>query len=313
MLRDAAALEALEAATGQAERGQSAYWKDGVNTFEVKADGTVAGASVLGMVSRKTGPLHRLMHWVLQFPFRRMGARFTPLADSLDIGRLIARRQHRAYTYDLLRHSLTLALVRHFVPLDRLDEVSAVIGDGYGMMASHLLLANPGRKVIAVNLTKPLLLDMVFLRQAVPGVGIALVRDAADMVAALADPTVNAIAVQADNAAALTAAPVALAINIVSMQEMEPAVVAEYFRILRAGRAGRTAFYCCNKLWKRLSDGTEVSFSQYPWAAGDDIVLDEMCDWSQWVYSKTPPFWHYRKGEGRVIWHRLVWLAKDGS
>ena len=311
ILKDAAALEALEAQTGQVELGQSSYWRDGVQTFEVKADGAVTGASVLGMVSRKTGPIYRLMHWVLQAPFRRMGSRFSTLADSLAIGRLIARRQRRVYTYDLLRHSLTLALVRHHTPLDREDEVSAVIGDGCGMMSSHLLLAYPRRKVITINLTKPLLLDMVYLRQAVPGAVVALVRDAAEMAEALADSGINVIALQADHAAALMAAPVGLAVNIVSMQEMDPPVVAEYFRILRGTKAARLAFYCCNKLWKRLSDGTEVEFSQYPWREADQIVLDEPCSWSQWIYSKTPPFWIYRRGEKRVIWHRFCWLSKD--
>ena len=61
-----------------------------------------------------------------------------------------------------------------------------------------------------------------------------------------------------------------LAINIVSMQEMDPPVIAEYFRILRGNRAPRTAFYCCNKLWKRLADGSEVRFQAYPWSPTDD-------------------------------------------
>lgn len=310
MLKDIEALKALEAAADAAETSQSSYWRDGVKRFQVNADGTVEGSSVLGMVSRKRGPLNRAAHWLLQAPFRLMGARFRPLSRCLALGHLIADRQDRAFTYDLLRHGLTLALIRHHLPLDRTDEVSAVIGDGYGMMASYLLLDRPERKVIAVNLTKPLLLDLVFIRQAVPGIGIALVRDEAEMKAALADDSMRVIAVQADNAEALLAAPIGLAVNIVSMQEMDPPVVAEYFRLLRGNRAARTAFYCCNKLWKRLYDGTEVSFKDYPWLPGDEVLLDETCRWSQWVYDKRPPFWFYRRGAHRVIWHRLSWLAK---
>ncbi|CAA7621763.1 putative sugar O-methyltransferase [Magnetospirillum sp. UT-4] len=313
MLTGLDALRALEAEADAGERSQSAYWRDGVKEFSVQADGTVTGSSVLGMVSRKRGAFNRFAHWVLQAPFRRMGRRFAPLAQALAIGHVIAERQRRAYTYDLLRHSLSLALIRHHLPLDRDDRVSCVIGDGYGMMASHLLLDRPGRKVVSVNLTKPLLLDMVFIAQALPGIGIALVRSEAEMEAALADAGVRVIAVQADNAAAIAAAPVDLAVNIVSMQEMDPPVVAEYFRLLRATRSDRTCFYCCNKLWKRLVDGTEVKFSDYPWRPGDRILLDEVCTWSQWVYSKIPPFWHYRRGDWRVIWHRLAWLDKDGG
>lgn len=311
MLRDDGALEALERLTASDEKGQSAYWRSEVRSFEVKADGTVEGASVLGMVSRKTGPVHAFLHWLLQAPFRRMGRRFAALSPCLAIGRQIARRQGRAYTYDLLRHGLTLALLRQFDVLPGADGVSAVIGDGYGMMASHLLIGRPESRVISVNLTKPLLLDLVFIRQAVPGIGIAFVRDRAEMAEALADPAIRCVAVRADDAEALRSAPVALAVNIVSMQEMTPKVIAGYFDILRNNQAARTAFYCCNKLHKRLSDGTEVVFRDYPWRAdGDQTLLDEPCAWSQWVYSKTPPFWHHRSGQHRVIWHRLAWLAR---
>lgn len=313
MLKNDDALTYLDSQARETERSQSAYWREEIKTFDINAGGTMQGASVLGMMSRKRGLIHRAVHWVLQAPFRRMGRRFSRLGESLALGGLIARRQDRAYTYDLLRHSLTLALVRHFVPLDRKDEISLVIGDGFGMMASHLLLAEPKRKVATVNLTKVLLLDLVLIRQAVPGVGIALVRDRNELAQALADPAIQVIAVQADNADALTGAPIGLAINIVSMQEMEPAVVADYFRILRSSTARDLAFYCCNKLWKRLSDGTEVMFNQYPWHDGDRIVLDETCTWSQWVYSKTPPFWHHRTGEKRVVWHRLAWMDHSGA
>lgn len=310
MLLNVDALRALEADCEATERGQSSYRQSEVKEFTVHADGAVQGACVLGMISRKRGVVVTAAHWVLQFPFRHMGRRFLPLRYALSLGRLIAHREKRAFTYDLLRHALTLALIRHHLSLEDRNGVSAVIGDGYGMMASYLLLDRPERKVVVVNLTKPLLLDLVFIRQAVPGVGIALVRDEQDMRAALADPLVRVIGVQADHASSLAAAPIDLAVNIVSMQEMAPSAVAAYFHLLRASPAPRTAFYCCNKLWKKLSDGTEVKFHDYPWHKDDEILLDETCPWSQWVYSKRLPFWHYRKGESRVIWHRLAWLAK---
>jgi putative sugar O-methyltransferase len=304
------ALKALEAAAEQEERSQSSYWRNEVTSVRIKADGTLEGASVLGMISRKRGWYHRLAHWLLQAPFRMMGWGFKPLADSLALGHLIAERQQRAFTYDLLRHSLTLALIRHFIPLDRADQVSVVIGDGYGMMGSLLRLAAPQRKVIICNLNKPLLLDLVFVRQALPGEVVALVRTEAELTAALADPSIGTIGVQADNCAILTAAPIELAVNIVSMQEMDPPVVAEYFRLLRHNRADRTAFYCCNRLLKRLQDGTEVRFEQYPWQAGDQILLDGICRWSQVTYSPRPPFWTYRRARNRLTWHRLAWLSR---
>ena len=85
----------------------------------------------------------------------------------------------------------------------------------------------------------------------------------------------------------------------------------KYFRLLRGNKAGQTAFYCCNKLYKKMSDGTESRFNDYPWRDGDGILHDTICPWNQWYYDRTPPFWHYRRGKDRVIWHRLALLEMD--
>ena len=60
----------------------------------------------------------------------------------------------------------------------------------------------------------------------------------------------------------------------------------------------------------KLADGTELKFNDYPWQPGDEVLHDSICSWSQWYYDKKPPFWHYRKGKDRVIWHRLAYLEK---
>ena len=86
-----------------------------------------------------------------------------------------------------------------------------------------------------------------------------------------------------------------------------------YFWLLRGNKAERTAFYCCNKLYKKLADGTELKFSVYPWRPNDEILHDSISPWSQWYYDKIPPFWHYRKGKDRVIWHRLAYLETEAS
>jgi hypothetical protein len=130
------------------------------------------------------------------------------------------------------------------------------------------------------------------------------------MRAALADPAVRAVAVRADNVPILARAPIGLAVNIVSMQEMNPETIAAYFAVLRQNPAPETVFYCANKLTKTLPDGTVARFADYPWRADDTIRVDAVCPWAQWTYSRRPPFWHYRWGQGRVIWHRLAGLAK---
>jgi hypothetical protein len=174
-----------------------------------------------------------------------------------------------------------------------------------------LALTATSRKVITVNLTKPLLLDVINIRRAVPEGAVALVETAQDVRTALDDPAIRFIAVQADNAAVLIHASIGLAINIVSMQEMDADVIKAYFRILRANPAMETVFYCANRLAKPLPDGTVARFADYPWRPDDSIMVDAICIWAQWTYSRRPPFWHHRWGKDRVIWHRLARLSKD--
>ena len=77
---------------------------------------------------------------------------------------------------------------------------------------------------------------------------------------ALEDPAVRVVLVQAAHAAFLKQCPISLAINIASMQEMDPPVINDYFDLVRAAPGQRTAFHCCNRIEKVLSDGTRIRF-----------------------------------------------------
>ena len=305
------ALDALAALADEAEQGRSAFWQEELKNFSVRADGSVSGTAELGNATAKATPFNNFAHSVLQWPLHRLASGFPDRADCLQLGRRIAARQNRQLTADMMRQTFSLALIRNYLDIQSQDLCNLVIGDGYGVLATLLHMHAPHRKTIAVNLTKPLLLDLAYFAQALPGAGVALVADGDEMQAALGDETVRIIGVRADDASCVTEAPIGLAANVVSLQEMDPPVVAGYFRLLRHNKAERTAFYCCNKLYKKLADGTELKFNDYPWRPGDDILHDSICPWSQWYYDKTPPFWHYRHGKDRVIWHRLAYLDKE--
>ena len=306
------ALAMLHSLQDEVDRAASSYWRAAAGDFSVKQDGTVHGTTVLGLPVQPADPIRILAHRLLQTPFILLGFwRYRRFRDTLRLGRLVARRTDRMFTYDILRQVLSLALVRDHISLAGDGSCALVIGDGFGVMTSLLALAAPSRKVIAVNLTKPLLLDVIHIRRAIPDAAVALAETDSDMRAALADGTVRVIAVRADNASIVARAPIGLAVNIVSMQEMNPETVAAYFAILRQNPAPETIFYCANKLSKTLPDGTVARFADYPWHADDAILDDAVCTWAQWTYSRRPPFWHYRKGKHRVIWHRLARLAKN--
>jgi hypothetical protein len=264
----------------------------------------------IGAVSIKTALPYKIMHWILQIPFRLMGMRLKKFWSIDRKATAIAKSQSRAYDGDLMRHTLTMALMNDRLDMDQDAKLVAVIGDGFANMSSLLLSSIPHCRVILVNLTKTLLLDLVYLRKTFPEENIALAQSADEMEEALASNDTRIIAVRADDMHLLAKAPLTLGINIKSMMEMDPSITAAYFNVLRNGCAERTAFYCCNLDKKKWADGTVINFSDYPWHEKDTILLDESCPWDQYGYHKQFPFYYTRNGFNR---HRLVYLNKCKS
>jgi len=95
---------------------------------------------------------------------------------SLDkICRGIAYDQGRVYDLDMLRQVLTLTwLKQKLAHLLSTESIIVVIGDGFGTFSSLLLNAFPNTRVIAVNLVKTLLVDIVYVLKALPNVGVTL-------------------------------------------------------------------------------------------------------------------------------------------
>ncbi len=276
--------------------------------FDLKTtDSTAFGP--LGGISAKVSWKHRFMHRLLQLPLRALGfgLRGFQAADKIAVG--IAQAQSRAYDKDLLRHTLTLALLQQHLGKTLDDGTIAVIGDGFANMSALLLSAHPKAKVILVNLHKSLLFDCVFLRKALPNINIRLVQSDTDMADALAASDVHCIALAAEDAALMDAAPITLGINILSMMEMDPPVTAAYFDLLRRAPSDKTAFYCCNRIEKTLPDGTVTRFDAYPWDADDEIMVNAMCHWTRLAYHGRPPFYYL----SNPVRHRLVYLKKSDA
>lgn len=280
---------------------------DPLNFDLKKTDSTAFGP--LGGISAKVSWKHRFMHRLLQLPLRALGLGFSSFRAADKIAADIAQIQGRAYDKDLLRHTLTLALLQQHLGRTLDDGTIAVIGDGFANMSALLLSAHPKAKVILVNLHKSLLFDCVFLRKALPDINIRLVQSETEMAEALAASDVQCIALAAENAALMDVAPITLGINILSMMEMDPPVTAAYFDLLRRAPAEKTAFYCCNRIEKTLPDGTVTRFDAYPWDTEDEIIVDAMCRWTRLAYHGRPPF-YYLSNPAR---HRLAYLKKSAA
>ena len=83
------------------------------------------------------------------------------------------------------------------------------------------------------------------------------------------------------------------------MQEMTPKILHNYFEIIKSNKS---YFYCCNREYKKLPEGEELIFKDYPWG-NCKIIFSEDCSWHQKFYTSRPPF--IGKYDGNVK-HALI-------
>ena len=312
--RGQAAIDYLASQIQLEDPGESSHWRHFHRDFALRADGAFTGLQGFGGCARPYRGVRALVHHALQWKYRRVGRRY-PEFECLDaVASSIVERQGRACDLDVLRQTITLAFLKRHLPWLGKDSIVAVIGDGFASMTTLLLAAGLAKQVYLVNLNKTLLVDLAyFARWAGQRSSLAtgLAVDPDDVAQACASPDQAVVAIQASNHALLARAPIDVAINIASMQEMDPPVIADYFANLRTAAARKSLhFYCCNRVEKSLPDSTIVRFSAYPWNEADEILIDELCPWHQQYYSARAPFYHPYDGP---IWHRLARLAPTGS
>jgi putative sugar O-methyltransferase len=311
-----ASIEYLAAESKLDDAGASSHWRHYHSDFGFRGDG-FDGLQGFGGSARPYKGLRGVVHERFLQRYRSMGIGFSAFRTIDELAGRISARERRAYDLDMLRQTLTLAFLKEHLVAGRAaaDTTACVIGDGFASMTALLLASDSANRVILVNLTKTLLVDLWYLRLWMGGslfdASVDLVTDESGLMDALAKTPSEAsrrvIAIQAVHHELLRECPIDLTINIASMQEMDPPVVAEYFSHLRHVGAQRDLyFYCCNREEKSLPDGTVTRFAEYPWDAADRILVDELCPWHQQYYSVIPPFYRPYDGPHR---HRLAALA----
>lgn len=202
-------------------------------------------------------------------------------------------------------------VARHFFTFEMLENIAdmphrtvCVIGDGQSNFVSLALSRKFCDKLISINLTEVLLSDLDLLEK-IPSLArheVAVASSQSDVVKFLTNTNQRLLLISAQNSSLVSKMDIQLFVNIASFQEMTPALVQEYFRIIKSNNA---YLYCCNRVEKRLYGGEINRFFDFPWSESQ-ILLDGLCMWHQHSYSlrslqlyKPFPF----DGE---IWHRLV-------
>jgi len=310
ILNEEAIQKLIEECDNINETGMSSYWVEYLRGFKMENGKFSAKGLPEGEGVNKKTIIHGLIHYLLQTPFRFQGKQFKEFQKILRTAKKVHELRNNKMGLGTLRQVVALAFLEDQIKISQVTEPIIIIGDGFGLMSSLILSHFPQSigKVVLVNLTQNLLIDATFIRKSVSEVNVALVKNEIEYEKALKSNGVRCILIQADNLKLIANENIGLAINICSMQEMNPNIIVEYFNSIRESKNSKTYFYCANRVEKVLPDGTTVNFFEYPWHSKDKVFVDELCPWHQKYYSNRPPFYFPYDGP---IQHRLVLCHKN--
>ncbi|PPR41509.1 MAG: hypothetical protein CFH22_00541 [Alphaproteobacteria bacterium MarineAlpha5_Bin12] len=301
---------------------ESSHWK--YLNKNIKYDkNIISGFSGFGDASRRFYGIQNFLHFLFQSPFRKQGHTYKNFKQYDLISRRIALKQNRSYDINCLRQTLFLSYLNQknnceLKNIIKTEPVVCIIGDGFGYMASLLIKLNITKKIYLVNLSKVLLIDLIYLKK-VFGENkfnncVNLVQNSDDLQniekKSLGANEFQIIALEAKKFHLLEQCNFNFVMNIHSMQEMNYNIIDKYFNYIRKSKyKDKILFYCCNRVKKTLFDGEELIFDDYPWKKNDKIVFDETCpNWNQRTYMSKAPFYVNYDGKHK---HRLVFLSRS--
>ena len=233
------------------------------------------------------------------------------LSSDVRLAKPIVWQMGLLFSQDAFRQVCTVNLLARYLHSTELPKRILVIGDGHGILSALLHARYPEAKICLIDLGAVLFFQAFHLRKAFPQATQSVVdEDSSD-----GENSVFQFC-PAELLDRLPADPVDIALNVASMQEMDPSAISNYFSVLRIH--GTRLFYCCNRLEKRMPGGEITRFMDYPWSAQDEHLVDELCPWHQWFfgYGSSPhveafglplPLMHRFAS---TCWHRLTRLSR---
>jgi hypothetical protein len=308
-----------EAPDSERERVVSSHWREHSSNFVVEFDSEANLVSLSGGefgVCRWNNLNHQAMDRLcILSHFLHLGDK-RGIVRAMGAASTVCGRMGFNPTLDVFRQACSLALISRHISREKRSGklVFLMIGDGFGVLSAMTKIVFPRATVVMVDIGKTLLFQAYHCQIAHP-----------DMTHRLAEKSdglngVDFVYCPADQIDGLNGLGFDVAINIASMQEMNPESVDQYFGFLRANLKPDNLFYCCNRESKTLVGGEVSDFNRYPWAAEDKVLLDEGCPWHKYFFGTTlsargpgllgrrPPIISYYDGDIR---HRLAVMATN--
>lgn len=283
-------LEHLKKYLNSKEKVSSSFWNYYHKDFKFE-NGHLSGLIGFGALTKPYKWPTKNIHYMFQWIFRNMAVdnKFFKKIDKK--ANEIASLQDRANNLDVIRQSLTISFLNKKISFKKIDEV-VVIGDGFATMTSLLIENKLAKRVYFINLRKTLLVDIIFLKKTIGDK-----RFEQELILINSKDSINSIkrchkyvAIEAENFELLKYLNKDLVINIASFQEMTKETINDYFKFIYNKNGKSFYFYLCNREEKELPDGEKIKFINYNFKPDDLILVDELCPWHQFFYTKYPPF-----------------------
>lgn len=271
------------------ESVSSSHWNYYHKNFKFDK-GKLNGLIGFGHNNNYIGFFSNWVHFLFQKKYKRIGSNSQFFKELNKKAISITKSQKRTFGLDVLRQTLTLDFLNQKKVLENLNR-TVVIGDGYGSMTTLLYENHLSKQIFLINLRKTLLVDLIYLEKFIGrdsfNKEVVLINKIHDIKKIKDD--VRVIAIEAENYEILRNIEKDLVINIASFQEMDMAVIDNYFEFIYNQKTP-FYFYLCNREAKHLPDGSLISFKKYKFNNQDEILTDELCPWHNDFYTFKPPF-----------------------
>jgi len=194
---------------------------------------------------------------------------------------LLAFSTKRKLNHDFLRLGLVAETICKRIEMLDIQRVM-IIGDGYGTLGSIISKNHPEITIVQVNLGRSLVFDLAFSAIGSPDKCHHLIHNLSE----IKDGAINYLPAEDLD---FDDAGIEFFISVESFQEMDIAVVQNYFKLMR-NQSGLISVYSANRLKKVLPDGSENKLEEYGWDKNDTVLFSKKPWFLNWGVRRRPPF-----------------------
>ena len=271
------------------DKEKSSYWKNRLKEYDFRKINAYVNS---GTFTKRTIK-QKLFHYINQrLYFSKIQGINIFKTNSYKKGLNIAKKQNRLLDYDFLRMVFTYHFITEIKKI-KFTKI-CIIGDGKSTLTSIFKEMHPEIEIYYVNLVEIMIQDYKILSKSkqINDKDHIIVQNENDL-----NLKKKLYFIPSSNAHFLKNKNIDLFLNTVSFQEMLPDILENYFEIISSNKS---ILYHCNRIEKKLDDGSITKVKDYPIKNGK-IIFNEKCPWHSFDYVSL-----FKKSYFKDINHYLI-------